>query len=74
MEWIVLTAALIIALAITYAKLREELKNNKSKQLNALKEQVKQQNELAKKKDAEYLSNTDAAGVVGFLNRLRKDD
>lgn len=74
MEWVILFGILVVVLMVIYGRLREELNNNKTKQLDALKAQVKEQNELARKKDEEFLSTADADSVVGFLNRLRKDD
>tara|TARA_R110002020_G_scaffold207256_3_gene412688 strand:+ start:28707 stop:28931 length:225 start_codon:yes stop_codon:yes gene_type:complete len=74
MEWVVLSGILVTVLLVIYGRLREELNNNKTKQINALKEQVREQNEMARKKDEEYLANSDVNDVVGFLNRLHKDD
>ena len=74
MEWVILFGILVIVLMVIYGRLREELNNNKTKQLNALKKQVELQNELANRKDKEYLANASASDVVGFLNRLPKND
>jgi len=74
MEWAILFGILICVLMVIYGRLREELNNNKSKQLKALKKQVALQNELAKRKDKELLDNAPIADVVGFLNRVHKDD
>jgi hypothetical protein len=74
MEWVVLSGILITVLLVIYGRLREELNNNKTAQIETLKEQVRLQNELAKKKDEEFLSTASADDVVGFLNRLREDD
>lgn len=74
MEWVILFGILIIVLMVTYGRLREELSKRKQKQIDTLKAAVREQNEQAAKKDKELLAAADIGSVVGFLNRLHKDD
>ena len=74
MEWIVLAGILIVVLMVVYGRLREELSKRQQKQIDTLKAAIEEQNEMARKKDEEFLSTADISGVVGFLNRLRTDD
>jgi hypothetical protein len=72
MEWIVLFGIMITLLLVIYGRLREALRDNEDTE--KLRNAARIQEALAKRKDAEYLNNTDAGNVVGFLNRLHQDD
>ena len=74
MAWTILFAVLVVVLMVIYGRLRDERSMNRSKQIKALKEQIREQSRMAKKKDSEFLRNADIDNVVGFLNRMRKDD
>lgn len=74
MEWVILAGILVTVLMVIYGRLREELSKRKQKQIDTLKAAVREQNEQATKKDKELLAAANIGAVVGFLNRLHKDD
>ena len=71
MEWIVLFGILITLLLVIYGRLREALRSKED--ISKLRNAARIQEALARKKDAEYLNNSNADDVIGFLNRLHKD-
>ena len=72
MEWIVLFGILITLLLVIYGRLRDALR--KGEDVDKLRNAARIQEALAKRKDAEYLNNASPDDVIGFLNRLHKDD
>ena len=72
MEWVVLTGILVCVLLVFYGRLREALR--KGEEVSKLRKAARIQEALQRKKDAEYLNKSTASDVIGFLNRLHKDD
>ena len=72
MESLLVILALLLVLLVALGELRKE--KLKNRQIEPLKNAIKKAEADAIQKDIDKLSNGDIDVVVGFLNRMRKED